>query len=238
MKKIFGFLLALICFFPIYSFEPEKYIEEELQNIARTRSYDYYYDWGEEATLDMKQKCKNPLDLLLTSAINFYPKAYNLPLIGKPRTISEAKLFAKYIWMFQECNLSMKNHDFIIEKKEITLEDARRESFPFLGIFAEVSDNFRKTHPFWDYFYYELEYRAYLDFEENYYEWGKNAPRNMENFDLVSTMLGGAYNLVKNDYNIMGTITSIAEARRAANTIWLLTVYMHVKADYVSRERK
>lgn len=60
----------------------------------------------------------------------------------------------------------------------------------------------------------------------------------MENFDLVATMLGGAYNLVKNDYNIMGTITSIAEARRAANAIWLLTVYMHVKADYVSRERK
>lgn len=43
MKKIFWFLFALICF-PIYSFELEKYIEEELQNIAKTRSYDYYYD--------------------------------------------------------------------------------------------------------------------------------------------------------------------------------------------------
>ena len=235
MKKILIFFVTVIPLFSAVAFEPEKYIKEEVKNIARIRSYDYYYDWGEEATPDMKRNCEKPIDALLHAVIESLTNYNYEPYGGKPRTIAESKLFAEFLWAIGESSLTMLpgKHYFIIEKKRTTLEDIKRKEYGFIE--DKKSEEFKKEHPFWDYYLTEIAFISDVDKENYYYNCGKNISPNQYSDNLFYTV---AYMNGCDSYDSCGTITSIAEARRVAKMMWLLGAYFIVRNDFVVRERK
>lgn len=114
MKKYFLFFVFILSLFSVYAFEPEKYIKDELENIALSRSYSYYYDWGTNTT--WKTENVSPQEFLLEAAKNMANNFTYNALNPKPKNINESKVLAQFIWSFIEYKL-VRSDAIIVGRK-------------------------------------------------------------------------------------------------------------------------